>query len=90
MYWINHLRIYIYAGLTTRIEAIHCHYYMYVTDHVKLERLFNARTIERIAGIKITWTSNLADHLRLLDDDTGVVIFHNAFLKKMESRYETC
>jgi hypothetical protein len=59
-----------------------------VTDHVKLERLFNARTIERIAGIKITWTNNLADHLRLLDDDTRVVIFHHAsFLKKMQSWY---
>ncbi len=53
-------------------------------DQVKLERLFNARTIVRIAGIKITWTGNLADHLRLLDDDTRVVIFHHAsFLKKI-------
>lgn len=59
-----------------------------VANHVKLERLFNARTIERIAGIKITWTSNLADHLRLLDDDTRVVIFHHAsFLKEMVSWY---
>jgi hypothetical protein len=58
-----------------------------LTDHVKLERLFNARTIERIAGIKITWTSNLADHLRLLDDDTRVAVFHHgSFLKKMETR----
>lgn len=62
-----------------------------VTDHVKLERLFNARTIERTAGIKIAWTSNLADHLRLFDDDTRVMIFHHAsFLKKMESRYVHC
>jgi hypothetical protein len=61
---------------------------MKCTGHVKLERLFNARTIEHIAGIKITWTNNLADHLRLLDDDTRVTIFHHAsFLKTVESWY---
>jgi hypothetical protein len=59
-----------------------------VTDNVKLERLFTARSIEKIVGIKIKWTSNLADHLRLLEDDTRVMIFHHAsFLKAQESKY---
>ncbi|KAI4194344.1 MAG: hypothetical protein LQ350_007820 [Teloschistes chrysophthalmus] len=45
-------------------------------EHVKLERLFQAYNLERIAGIKIRWTNNLADHLRMLgDDDEEVAIF---------------
>ena len=59
-----------------------------VKDNVKLERLFTARNIERIGGLEIIWTSNLADHLRLFDDDTRVAIFHQAsFLKNMRSQY---
>lgn len=58
-----------------------------VKDNVKLERLFTARNMERIAGLEIIWTSNLADHLRLFDDDTRVAIFHQAcFLKHMKSQ----
>jgi hypothetical protein len=45
---------------------------------VKLEKIFNARNIERVGGIRIVWTDNLADHLRMRDDDTGVCIFHFA------------
>jgi hypothetical protein len=48
-------------------------------DHVKLEKLFNALNLSRIAGIQVVWTSNLADHLRMQDDDTRVAIFHHAF-----------
>ncbi|KAF5848161.1 hypothetical protein GGP41_005571 [Bipolaris sorokiniana] len=50
---------------------------------VRFEKAFTARNIERIAGITIHWTDNLADHLRMLDaDDKTVAIFHHAsFLK---------
>lgn len=47
-------------------------------DNVKLEKMFNARNLERIAGIEIRWTSNLADHLRMRDEDSAVEIFHYA------------
>jgi hypothetical protein len=47
-------------------------------DTVKLEKIFNARNLERIAGLEVRWTSNLADHLRMRDDDTAVEIFHYA------------
>jgi hypothetical protein len=47
-------------------------------ENVKLERIFNARNLERIAGIEIRWTSNLADHLVMRDDDTAVEVFHYA------------
>jgi hypothetical protein len=47
-------------------------------ENVKLEKIFNARNLERIAGIEIRWTSNLVDHLRMRNDDTAVEIFHYA------------
>ncbi|KAI1848604.1 hypothetical protein JX265_011542 [Neoarthrinium moseri] len=47
-------------------------------EKVKLERNFIGKNLERIAGIRIVWTDNLADHLRLIDDDTKVQVFHHA------------
>jgi len=55
-------------------------------ERVKLEKLFNAHNLGRIAGIEIVWTSNLADHLRMQDDDTRVAVFHHAFF--LENRLE--
>ena len=57
-------------------------------EHVKLEKMFNAKNLERIAGIKIKWTNNFADHLRILDDeDIEVAIFHHAsFLEVVGNR----
>ncbi|RDL35111.1 Uncharacterized protein BP5553_07042 [Venustampulla echinocandica] len=37
-------------------------------ETVRFEKVFNARNLGQIAGIKIRWTNNLADHLRLVDD----------------------
>jgi hypothetical protein len=45
-------------------------------DNSKLGRLFTARNITRIGGIRIRWTTNLVDHLRLIDDDEAVLIFN--------------
>ena len=52
-------------------------------ENIKLEKMFNARNLSRIAGIVIVWTDNIADHLRIIDDeDKKVAIFHHAsFLK---------
>ncbi|KAF9882810.1 hypothetical protein FE257_005117 [Aspergillus nanangensis] len=44
---------------------------------VSLESSFTGYNIEKIAGIEIFWTDNLADHLRLMEDDTKVAIFHH-------------
>jgi hypothetical protein len=53
-----------------------------LSDHLKLERLFTARNIERVADVREIWTSNLADHLQLEDDDTKVrLFFHASFLE---------
>ena len=48
------------------------------TEKVKLPKVFTAANLEMIAGIRVQWTSNLADHLSLRDDDTKVMLFHQA------------
>ncbi|KAI9150681.1 hypothetical protein HJFPF1_10457 [Paramyrothecium foliicola] len=45
---------------------------------VKLEKIFTATNLQRIAGLDIVWTDNLVDHLRLTDDDSRVHVFHHA------------
>ena len=59
----------------------------HMREAVKLEKIFNARNIERIAGIEIRWTSNLADHMRMRDDDTAAEIFHYASFLEL---HRTC
>ncbi|KAH8779343.1 hypothetical protein BGZ57DRAFT_821832 [Hyaloscypha finlandica] len=55
---------------------------------VKLERTFNARNLCQIGGISIVLTDNLADHLRMIDDeDKKVAIFHHASFLKCQQRY---
>lgn len=54
--------------------------------HVRLQKIFTARNLERLARIQIEWTNNLIDHLALRDDDTKVLIFHHAtFLEHSRS-----
>ena len=47
-------------------------------ERVKLPKVFTAANLEKIAGIQVQWTSNLADHLSLKDDDTKVMLYHQA------------
>ncbi|KAH8734453.1 hypothetical protein BGZ61DRAFT_442574 [Ilyonectria robusta] len=49
-----------------------------VKENVRMEKIFTARNLCRIAGLDIVWTDNLVDHLRLTDDDRRVHIFHHA------------
>ena len=45
-------------------------------ETVKLPQSFTAANLEKIGGVEIRWTSNLADHLLLTDDDTKLMLFH--------------
>lgn len=55
---------------------------------VKFPKLFNGRNIERLGGIRIEWTSDLDQHLRIIHDEEGVAIFHHAaFLRLHQERY---
>ncbi|KAF1963554.1 hypothetical protein CC80DRAFT_587938 [Byssothecium circinans] len=47
-------------------------------EGVKFGSKFIAHNLKRIAGIEIQWTTNLADHLRMTDEDRKVNIFHHA------------
>ncbi|KAF2632991.1 hypothetical protein BU25DRAFT_406265 [Macroventuria anomochaeta] len=44
-------------------------------EGVKFGRPFNASSLVRVAGLELVPTSNLLDHLRLIDDDTKLNIF---------------
>ncbi len=58
----------------------------FANERVKLDKFFTAKNLSRLAGIKIYWTNNLADHLRILDEDSEVAIFHHAlFLESVRS-----
>ncbi|KAF3008416.1 hypothetical protein E8E13_001956 [Curvularia kusanoi] len=49
----------------------------------RLEESFTAANLESIAGIRIVPTDNLADHLRLMDQDGAVAVFCNVtFLRR--------
>jgi hypothetical protein len=66
-------------GLLT--DALGCYFRPQVelqSHRPKLGKVFTARNLSRMAGIEIRWTTNLADHLRLRDDDQAVYIFHCA------------
>ncbi|KAI8624665.1 hypothetical protein F5Y19DRAFT_307294 [Xylariaceae sp. FL1651] len=51
-------------------------------DNAQIGKIFTALNLKKIGGMRIQWTRNLADHLRLVDDDKTVSIFDCvAFLK---------
>ncbi|KAK4234178.1 hypothetical protein C8A03DRAFT_38060 [Achaetomium macrosporum] len=55
-------------------------------DNPRLGKLFTARNLIYIGGMKIAWTSNIVDHLRLSEDTQTVFVFYHAeFL-----RYQNC
>lgn len=56
-------------------------------DNSKLGKLFTARNLSRIGGIEIKWTTNLADHLRLINDDQAVFVFHCVGFLRLQDRY---
>jgi len=57
-------------------------------ERIKFEKTFNALGLDLIAGVEIRWTDNLIDHLRLINDDTVVCVFHHtAFLECQRSTY---
>lgn len=59
------------------------------TDLVKLPQAFTAAHLEQIGGIKVIWTSNLADHLLLKDDDTKLMLFHQVSILQLHKKSAT-
>jgi hypothetical protein len=56
----------------------------------RLPKIFNALNLERIAGIKVCWTSNLADHLLMNDDEGTVTLFHHVTFLKLHRESDWC
>jgi hypothetical protein len=59
-------------------------------ESIKIPKIFNAVNLDRIAGIKICWTSNLLDHLQMTDDYQTVHIFHLVSFLKLHKTVERC
>lgn len=47
-------------------------------DGMKIEATFNVRQLDRIGGLSVMLTNNLADHLLLLPEKDAVLIYHHA------------
>jgi hypothetical protein len=56
---------------------------------ISLGKVFNVRNIQTIGGIRIIWTDNLADHLRVHDDPVRVSIFHHFTFLKYHEQMQT-
>lgn len=53
---------------------------------VQLEKVFNARNLQRFTGMQIEWTDNLADHLRMCEFDKKIRLYHHVtFLENHKS-----
>lgn len=52
-------------------------------DIVKLPQTFTAAHLEKLGGIQVIWTSNLADHLLLKEDDTKLMLFHQLSILRL-------
>ncbi|TFB04731.1 hypothetical protein CCMA1212_003162 [Trichoderma ghanense] len=62
-------------------DALACYFCSQKTlqaDQTRLSKDFTAWNLRCIAGVDIRWTANLADHLRFVDADQAVFIFHCA------------
>ncbi|KAK8092179.1 uncharacterized protein PG998_015011 [Apiospora kogelbergensis] len=46
-------------------------------EQVRLPKSFHAWSIEKIGGIDICFTDNLADHILLVEDDSKLLLFHH-------------
>ncbi|KAI0417924.1 hypothetical protein F5X98DRAFT_363439 [Xylaria grammica] len=55
-------------------------------DKPQIGRIFTALNLRKIGGMRIEWTRNLADHLRLVDDDKTVSLLEFVALQKFHSK----
>lgn len=74
--------------LTDKVFPISCHQ---SCGGVTMTPEFSAWSLENVAGITIEFTDNLADHLRLTNNNSQVYIFHHvAFLEAQRHRSVSC
>ncbi|CAN9444133.1 unnamed protein product [Alternaria alternata] len=57
------------------------------TGNMIFEEEFTLFNLQRFTGLDIQWSNNLADHLRLIDNDRKLCVFHHAtFLQHQKSK----
>lgn len=56
------------------------------SENARLGKLFTTRNLDLVGGLRIKWTHNLVDHLRLADDDKTVFVFHSVGFLKFHQR----
>jgi len=56
-------------------------------ERIRFEEEFTALNLRRFAGLEIQLTNNLADHLRLIENDTKLCIFHHVTFLRWNNRY---
>lgn len=52
----------------------------------KFDEKFTAVNLHRLAGLDIKWTDNLANHLRLIDNDKTLLVFRHATFLRYQKR----
>jgi hypothetical protein len=78
------------SGSVQDLLANHFRHETILTDSVKLEKVFNACNIERMADVKIHWTPNLLDHLRFNEDGKKPILnifYCVGFLELQRDKY---
>jgi len=56
------------------------------TGNLHFKRDLTAFNLKHLVGLRILWSDNLFDHLRLVDDDSTVCIFHHATFLQHQTR----
>jgi hypothetical protein len=66
----------------TLTESISLHH-----DRIRFSRAFKMCNLDRIAGFRVEFTSDLYDHLRVKDVDKSVLVFHHASFLMAHKQY---
>lgn len=56
-------------------------------DNLTFEEEFTVFNLQRFTGLEIQWSNNLADHLRLIDNDRKLCVFHHATFLQHQNRH---
>lgn len=56
-------------------------------ENAQISKMLTMLNLQKIGGMEIEWTQNLADHLRLIDDDRKILVFSCLSFLKFHNRY---
>ncbi|KAK8044407.1 hypothetical protein PG993_004431 [Apiospora rasikravindrae] len=56
-------------------------------ENAQISKMLTMLNLQKIGGMEIEWTRNLADHLRLIDDDRRILVFSCISFLKFQHRH---